>query len=88
VIDGIIGGKLQDINPADIETIDILKDASSTAIYGSRGANGVVIISSKKGQTGKARVSFDNYIGQKHRRICLKCKMLRNFIHPLLMMHN
>ena len=65
VIDGIVGGKLQDINPADIETIDILKDASSTAIYGSRGANGVVIISSKRGLSGKARVNFDSYVGQK-----------------------
>ncbi|MCX6335755.1 MAG: carboxypeptidase-like regulatory domain-containing protein, partial [Bacteroidetes bacterium] len=65
VIDGIIGGKLQDINPADIETIDILKDASSTAIYGSRGANGVVIISSKRGATGKPRVTLDSYYGMK-----------------------
>ncbi len=65
VIDGIVGGKLQDINPADIETIDILKDASSTAIYGSRGANGVVIITSKRGLTGKAKVSLDSYVGQK-----------------------
>ena len=65
VIDGIIGGKLQDINPADIETIDILKDASSTAIYGSRGANGVVIISSKKGASGKPRVTLDSYYGLK-----------------------
>jgi TonB-linked SusC/RagA family outer membrane protein len=65
VIDGIIGGKLQDINPADIETIDILKDASSTAIYGSRGANGVIIISSKRGLTGKPRVTLDSYYGIK-----------------------
>ena len=65
VIDGVIGGKLQDINPADIQTIDILKDASSTAIYGSRGANGVVIITSKRGTTGKPRVTFDSYVGVK-----------------------
>ena len=65
VIDGVIGGKLQDINPADIQTIDILKDASSTAIYGSRGANGVVIITSKRGSTGKPRVTFDSYLGVK-----------------------
>ncbi len=65
VIDGIVGGRLQDINPADIQTIDILKDASSTAIYGSRGANGVVIITSKKGRNGKAKITIDSYIGQK-----------------------
>lgn len=65
VIDGIIGGKLMDINPADIETMDILKDASSTAIYGSRGANGVVIVTSKRGLSGKPRVTFDTYTGIK-----------------------
>ena len=65
VIDGVVGGKLQDISPADIQTIDILKDASSTAIYGSRGANGVVIITSKRGITGKPRVTVDFYSGRK-----------------------
>ncbi|HVT83559.1 MAG TPA: TonB-dependent receptor [Chitinophagaceae bacterium] len=65
VIDGIVGGRIQDINPADIQSIDILKDASSTAIYGSRGANGVVIITSKKGRSGRAKVSIDSYIGEK-----------------------
>ncbi len=65
VIDGVIGGKLQDINPADIEAIDILKDASSTAIYGSRGANGVIIITSKRGLAGKPRVTLDSYFGIK-----------------------
>ena len=65
VIDGVVGGRLRDINPADIQAIDILKDASSTAIYGSRGANGVVIITSKKGTAGKPKVTVDTYIGQK-----------------------
>ncbi|KAA9041210.1 TonB-dependent receptor [Ginsengibacter hankyongi] len=65
VIDGIVGGRLRDINPADIESIDILKDASSTAIYGSRGANGVVIITSKKGKSGRPKVTLDSYIGNK-----------------------
>ncbi len=65
VIDGVIGGRLRDINPADIQSIDILKDASSTAIYGSRGANGVVIITSKKGVSGKAKVTVDSYMGIK-----------------------
>lgn len=65
VIDGIIGGRLRDLNPSDIQSIDILKDASSTAIYGSRGANGVVIVTSKKGAGGKPKVAVDTYIGQK-----------------------
>lgn len=65
VIDGVIGGRIRDINPADIQSIDILKDASSTAIYGSRGANGVVIITSKRGASGKPRLTVDAYAGQK-----------------------
>ena len=65
VIDGLIGGRLRDINPADIQSIDILKDASSTAIYGSRGANGVVIITSKKGAAGRTKISLDAYVGEK-----------------------
>lgn len=62
IIDGLPGSYSQ-INPSDIESIDILKDASSTAIYGSAGANGVVIITTKRGQEGKATVNFDAYYG-------------------------
>ncbi|WP_159517304.1 TonB-dependent receptor [Sunxiuqinia indica] len=51
------------LNPEDIETIDILKDASSTAIYGSRGANGVVLITTKKGKKGEGTLSYDGYVG-------------------------
>jgi len=51
------------INPEDIETIDILKDASSTAIYGARGANGVVLITTKKGKKGEGIITFDSYMG-------------------------
>lgn len=60
IIDGVIGNYDQ-INPADIERIDVLKDASSMAIYGSRGANGIIIITTKRGQDGKATVNFDAY---------------------------
>ncbi|WP_215222646.1 SusC/RagA family TonB-linked outer membrane protein [Echinicola shivajiensis] len=63
VIDGVMGGDLNALNPADIESMDILKDASSTAIYGSRGANGVIIISTKRGAKGKPVVSYDGYVG-------------------------
>ncbi|WP_282160580.1 SusC/RagA family TonB-linked outer membrane protein [Ulvibacterium marinum] len=60
VIDGIIGGDLSALNPNDIATLDVLKDASATAIYGSRGANGVILISTKKG-SGKARFNVDYF---------------------------
>ncbi|WP_229216920.1 TonB-dependent receptor [Dyadobacter luteus] len=65
VLDGVIyaGGNLADINPNDIESIDILKDASSTAIYGSLAANGVIEITTKKGKTGKPTFAFNTYIG-------------------------
>jgi TonB-linked SusC/RagA family outer membrane protein len=65
VIDGIPGGNLDYVNPDDIEKIDILKDASATAIYGSRGANGVIIVSTKRGATGKPRISYSGYFGFK-----------------------
>jgi TonB-linked SusC/RagA family outer membrane protein len=64
VIDGIptIGG-LEDINPQDISSMEVLKDASATAIYGSRGSNGVVLITTKRGGAGKTVVSVDSYYG-------------------------
>jgi TonB-linked SusC/RagA family outer membrane protein len=54
---------LSSINPADIESIDVLKDASATAIYGSRGANGVIIVTTKKGSYHKSSINFDGYVG-------------------------
>jgi TonB-linked outer membrane protein, SusC/RagA family len=67
VLDGIpFGGTLSDINPNDIRNIDILKDASATAIYGSRGANGVIIVTTQKGMAGqKPRVNYSTYVGAK-----------------------
>lgn len=65
VIDGLMGGNLNNLNPNDIQSMDILKDASSTAIYGARGANGVIIVTTKKGISGKPRVSYDSYVGVK-----------------------
>jgi len=62
IIDGIAGSYNQ-LNPSDIESIEVLKDASSTAIYGSAGANGVVIITTKKGKQGKTAVNLDAYVG-------------------------
>jgi TonB-dependent starch-binding outer membrane protein SusC len=60
VIDGIISGDLSSINPADIESVDILKDASATAVYGAQAANGVMLITTKKGKAGKARISMSS----------------------------
>lgn len=65
VIDGVMGGRLSTLNPSDIETIDVLKDASATAIYGARGANGVIIVTTKKGKPEKTRVTYDGYVGVK-----------------------
>ncbi|MCF8358807.1 MAG: TonB-dependent receptor [Prolixibacteraceae bacterium] len=63
IVDGIPYGDNIDIDPADIESIEILKDVSSTAIYGSRGANGVILITTKKGSSGVSKVYFSAYYG-------------------------
>lgn len=65
VIDGVPGAQLENINPDDIEKIDILKDASSTAIYGSRATNGVVIVTTKKGANGAPQISYSGSVGFK-----------------------
>lgn len=62
VIDGFPGGNLSAINPADIKSIEVLKDASSTAIYGSRGANGVILITTKSPKEGKLSVDYNGYV--------------------------
>ncbi|MBO9659047.1 MAG: SusC/RagA family TonB-linked outer membrane protein, partial [Chitinophagaceae bacterium] len=63
IVDGVQYQSIQDINPNDIQSMEILKDASSTAIYGSRAANGVILLTTKKGATGKTEVSFNTYAG-------------------------
>ena len=63
IIDGMQGGNISDIHPQDIESIEVLKDASSTAIYGSQGANGVIIVTTKRGKTGAPRINFNTYVG-------------------------
>jgi len=64
VIDGLVGGgDINLINPEDIESMVVLKDASSTAIYGARGANGVILITTKKGTVGQDNINFDAYTG-------------------------
>ncbi len=63
VIDGVAGGSLNSLNPSDIESIDILKDAASAAIYGARAANGVILVTTKQGKAGQLKLSYDGYYG-------------------------
>ena len=63
VVDGVPGGDIAALSPNDIESIDVLKDAASSAIYGARAANGVVLVTTKKGKAGKVRVTLDAYYG-------------------------
>jgi len=62
VVDGLIDVGMNSVNPSDIQSISVLKDASSTAIYGNRGANGVIIITTKKGSEGKSTLEFGSYL--------------------------
>jgi iron complex outermembrane receptor protein len=63
VIDGVIGAPIENIAPEDILSMDVLRDASSAAIYGSRGANGVILINTKRGKSGTPSVDYSNYVG-------------------------
>ena len=63
VVDGVIGADLNQINPNDVESVDILKDASATAIYGARGANGVILVTTKRGRPGEIRFEYNGYTG-------------------------
>jgi TonB-linked SusC/RagA family outer membrane protein len=63
VIDGIAGGDINSLNPSDIESVDVLKDAASAAIYGARAANGVILVTTKRGKAGKMQITYDGYYG-------------------------
>lgn len=63
IVDGVQYESIQDLNPNDIQSMEVLKDAASTAIYGSRGANGVILVTTKKGASGKTKVFFNAYGG-------------------------
>ena len=63
VIDGVAGGDINSLNPSDIESVDVLKDAASAAIYGARAANGVILVTTKQGKAGSIEVSYDGYVG-------------------------
>jgi len=66
VIDGVAGGDLNSLNPSDIESIDVLKDAASAAIYGARAANGVILVTTKQGKSGRIQVTYDGYVGSQY----------------------
>lgn len=66
IVDGFPVNSISDISPSDIENITVLKDASSTAIYGSRGANGVIIVTTKSGKDGQLTVNYNSFIGAKN----------------------
>lgn len=74
IVDGFVVSSISDIAPSDIETIDVLKDASSTAIYGARGANGVIIVTTKSGKEGKVQVTFGASLGI--RKVAKETKVL------------
>ncbi|MBQ5435207.1 MAG: SusC/RagA family TonB-linked outer membrane protein [Bacteroidales bacterium] len=63
VIDGVAGGSINSLNASDIESIDVLKDAASCAIYGARGANGVILVTTKQGKAGRISVTYDGFYG-------------------------
>ncbi len=70
VVDGFpISGSIATINPNDIQSLEVLKDAASAAIYGSRGANGVVLVTTKSGSTGKAKIGYNAYASTSHRYV-------------------
>lgn len=83
LVDGVQTGDISYLNNADIERIDVLKDAASAAIYGSQAANGVVLITTKSGSKGKAQISFDSYYGVQN--VARKVDMLNSREYAVLM---
>lgn len=81
IVDGFPVSNINDVAPADIATIDVLKDASSTAIYGSQGANGVVIITTKSAKGGKTQISYNGYVQSK--KLAKRKEVLNNYEYAL-----
>ncbi|GAA4780086.1 TonB-dependent receptor [Olivibacter ginsenosidimutans] len=84
VIDGFPTGDLNSINPSDIASIEVLKDASATAIYGSRGSNGVVLVTTKRGSAGQSNISAEGYYGSqtiRHKIPLLNAQQYADFIN-------
>lgn len=83
VVDGVLTGDINFLNPADIQSIDVLKDAASAAIYGSQGANGVILITTRKGKSGKSQVTFDSFYGVQN--VARKMPMLNAHEYAVIM---
>jgi TonB-linked SusC/RagA family outer membrane protein len=83
VVDGVLTGDISFLNPADIESVDVLKDAASAAIYGAQAANGVVLITTRKGKSGKSQVTFDSFYGVQN--VARKMPMLNAQEYAVLM---
>jgi len=81
VVDGMYFNNIDFLNPADIETLSVLKDASAAAIYGVRAANGVVLITTKKGVSKKATISYDGYIGFQTAQNVMKMANAEQFVN-------
>lgn len=88
VVDGMITTNISFLNPNDIESTEILKDASATAIYGSRGANGVILVTTKKGKQGKTNVSLNVYAGIQNRWNKLDLMQRDEFAKTLIALNN
>jgi TonB-linked SusC/RagA family outer membrane protein len=88
VVDGIIVGDISFLNANDVESTEILKDASSAAIYGSRGANGVIIITTKKGRESEGKISFDAYTGFQSRWRKLEVMGSKEFAQTLVALND
>ncbi|HLP05621.1 MAG TPA: TonB-dependent receptor, partial [Paludibacter sp.] len=88
VVDGMITNNISFLSPNDIESTEILKDASSTAIYGSRGANGVVLVTTKKGKEGKNNISLNVYTGVQNRWNKLDLMKRDEFAKTLISLNN
>lgn len=71
VVDGVVFGNINNVNPNDIESVEVLKDAAAQAIYGARAANGVILVTTKRGKEGKTTINYNGYIGTQ--------KVVRNF---------
>jgi len=88
VVDGMITTNISFLNPNDIEATEVLKDASATAIYGSRGANGVILVTTKKGKEGKTNISFNAYTGIQNRWNKLDLMQRDEFAKTIIALNN
>lgn len=88
VVDGMITSNISFLNPNDIEATEVLKDASATAIYGSRGANGVILVTTKKGKEGKTTISLNAYAGFQNRWNKLDLMQRDEFVKTIINLNN